>query len=71
MSLESTVKAGIDVASLSALGAYMMGLAPMIATVFSAIWAVARFAEWCLEFGKKMGWIGKLPPPRSPFEPLD
>ncbi len=68
MTSGEVVKGTLDIASMTTLGAWFIGLAPTIATVFTAVWAVLRVVEQL----KNLGWIGeKSPPPPSPFEPLD
>jgi len=61
-------KGSMDLVSASALGAWVIGLAPAVATVFTAVWTVLRTIEQL----QKMGWLrSNTPPPPSPFEPLD
>jgi hypothetical protein len=61
------MKAGMDGLSLTALGGWIIGALPAIATALSCIWFALRVIEQL----KSLGWIGaEAPPPQDgPFDP--
>jgi len=63
------MKSGMDIASLSAVGGWLVGVLPAIATLLSVVWFALRIVEQL----KGMGWIGSSPPPpnNDHFNPSD
>ena len=54
-----TLKAGLDIVSLSALGGWFIGALPVIATGLTVIWTAIRIYE--TETVQR--WLGRVNPP--------